>query len=423
MAAPIALSTLGRKQSGRDVRQRRRRGSKDHGKRESPSRCNLPADFGVSLHAMSRTPIVALALEAVLVFSAASAQASPGQLDPTFGDRGVVITSIQNHGGFASGLALQPDGKVVVVGSIWRSPGSAFVLARYKVDGSLDPTFGQGGAVITPNDSDYSFGSDVALQSDGKIVVAGTSGLSDHFALARYDEDGSLDRTFGAGGRVSTSIGERSAIRALALQGDGKIVAAGWGDGGFALARYLPDGSLDRTFGARGIAKTTIGLAAGATSLAIQPDGKLVAGGEATISYRQSLALVRYNEDGSLDRTFGKRGIVIGGWNPNAAIYSIALQTDGKIVAAGTAGGGFALARYRPDGSLDPNFGSAGIVRTIVSGGYSWAYSVAIAPNGNIIAAGPAGGSFGLARYTQAGALDPSFGDEGIALIWICLVT
>ena len=278
----------------------------------------------------------------------------------------------------------------------------------------------------------------VVLQRDGKIVAGGYAFNGDNvsnFALARYNPDGRLDTTFGTGGTVTTSAANSNADywgTAILLQGDGKIVTAGWVEFTFALARYNPDGSLDATFGTGGTVTTSFGaypLSAYANAIALQGDGKIVAAGSVDKSF---FALARYNPDGSLDATFGMGGKVITALGPldsygfpsfDAQVKAVALQGDGKIVVAGDKFDGgsvdiFALARYNPDGSLDATFGTGGTVTTIVSTDSSEhndsANALALQRDGKIVAAGASGTGgftqFALARYNPDGSLDATFG-------------
>jgi uncharacterized delta-60 repeat protein len=263
-------------------------------------------------------------------------EGAPGDLDSTFGVRGKVTT---DFGGFASAsaLVLQPDGKLVAAGGTFR-----FTLARYLPDGSLDTTFGTGGKVTTDfGHSDLA--SALVLQPDGKLVAAGETRQEDvgalDFALARYLPDGSLDPTFGTGGKVTTDFGVFSQAFALVRQPDSKLVAAGGTAGGFALARYLPDGSLDPTFGTSG--KVTTDFGERASALVLQPDGKLVAVGGIS-----AFALARYLPDGSLDPIFGTGGKVTTNFGGQDMGLALVRQPDGKLVAAGgsNAGGIFEFA-------------------------------------------------------------------------------
>jgi uncharacterized delta-60 repeat protein len=247
----------------------------------------------------------------------------------------------------------------------------------------------------------------VAHQPDGKIVAAGQGGSDFDFAVARYNPDGSLDPSFGSGGSVTTDFGGSEAATAVAIQADGKIVTTGStfsaGVQKFALARYSATGSLDPSFGSGGTVTTDFGLGSGfGGALAVQSDGKIVAAGRAGSDF----VLARYNGDGSPDAGFGSGGNVttdFGGVVFDAA-FAVALQANGKIIVAGSAfsfpAADFALARYNPDGSLDPSFGSGGKVTTDF-GGFDVAFGVALQPDGKIVAAGQggSGSDFALARY------------------------
>src|SRR5881397_614046 len=207
--------------------------------------------------------------------------------------------------------------------------------AASAAPGSLDSTFGAGGKTTT------SFGTGSAdiyalvLQPDGKLVAAGSDVSQSAFALVRYNANGSLDPTFGMSGTASTPIGiDTSGASALVLQSDGKLVAAD-----FAVVRYNTNGSLDATFGAGGKVTTSIGSDEDdAYALALQPDGKLVAAGVTLNGFRWDFALVRYNTNGSLDTTFGTGGTVTTpiGTGDNS-VSALVLQSDGKLVAAGYA--------------------------------------------------------------------------------------
>jgi len=239
-------------------------------------------------------------------------------------------------------------------------------VARYNTDGSLDTSFGGDGRVTTNFTGTDDRAMAVVIQSDGKVVVAGAAGAYRDFALVRYNPDGTRDSSFGSRGTVTTSFtlgGCCEFATSVAVQVDGKIVAAGVpaDDIAFALARYETDGSLDSTFGEDGMVTTDfltrhdLGHVGGwARGVAIQADGKIVAaGGSAVGSGGDSeFALARYMPDGSLDPAFGGDGRVTTEWtiNDDDDAFALAIQADGKIVAAGTAAyfgpdATFALAR------------------------------------------------------------------------------
>jgi uncharacterized delta-60 repeat protein/CSLREA domain-containing protein len=213
-------------------------------------------------------------------------QAAPGDLDPSFGNGGKVTST--DFGG--SAIAIQSDGKVVAVGVFFPPAGAfEFSLARYNTDGSLDATFGSGGKVITAiGNLGYGFATAVAIQPDGKIIAGGSNNFygdgTYNFLLARYNTDGSLDSTFGVGGKVVTPFANEAVFSKIAIQLDSKIVAAGTSGGyydspSFLLARYNVNGSLDTTFGSGGIVANAVGNYSNAYAVAIQSDGKIVAAG------------------------------------------------------------------------------------------------------------------------------------------------
>jgi uncharacterized delta-60 repeat protein len=341
-----------------------------------------------------------------------------GSVDATFDGDGRVATSFGTGEDQAYAVAIQADGRIVAAGSATVGATTDFALARYNTDGSLDTTFDGDGKVTTSAPGGCcapEIARGVAVQSDGKIVAAGWyQGAHPLFALARYTTDGSLDTTFdGDGWLLSTTD---ALANSVAIQSDGKIVAAGvklFGVArGFALTRYNPDGSLDGTFGAGGIVITAsgTGLKDAARAVAIQPDGKIVAVGESRsdVGVPSYFVLVRYGTDGSLDPAFGTGGIVFTdfGYSTDLA-YAVAIQCDGKIVAAGAViGYRFALARYKPDGTLDTTFDGDGKVITPVGPMFAEARAVAIQSDGGIVAAGfsfdASNYDFALARYESA---------------------
>jgi uncharacterized delta-60 repeat protein len=286
----------------------------------------------------------------------------------------------------------------------------------------LDPTFGNGGKVLTPigNGGAQAYGA--AVQSDGKIIVAGTAFTSTSsgidFALARYNTNGTLDTSFGTGGTVTTAFGNSNIQRAegVAIQADGKIIAVGYVQNAtfdLALARYNTDGSLDNTFGTGGKVTTDFdGLNDFAADVAIQTDGKIIAVGATGNFNAGDFALVRYTIDGSLDTSFGVGGKVV---NPTAAsdeAHAVAIQANGKIIAAGVIGNfpnlDFMLRRYNTDGSLDTTFDTGGTITTDISGRFDIANAVMIQPDGKIIAAGQGDDKFALVRYLGDAATRPT---------------
>jgi uncharacterized delta-60 repeat protein len=371
----------------------------------------------------------AMALAPALVYG----QTQSGTLDASFGNGGTVTTDFAGASDGAAAVAIQPDGKIVAAGTTVVGFDTEFALARYNSNGTLDASFGAGGRVATAFGGRFEHATSVAIGIDGKIVVAGGSvvGLFNDFALARYNADGTLDAGFGTGGKVLTGFGVSAQAYSVAVQPDGKIVVAGEanidGNFDFELVRYNTDGTLDNSFGAGGKVSTDFGLFeqgysyALAYSLALQPDGKIVLAGEATFgtfNAQADFALARYNSDGTLDTSFGIGGKVttnVGGGRD--FVSSVAVQPDGKIVAGGFARFNFALARYTPSGALDASFGTGGEVTTDIGGLTDWVNTIALEPDGKIIAVGLTfiNGSFqpALAQYNPSGTLDTSFGTGG----------
>lgn len=372
--------------------------------------------------------------------------AADGDLDPTFGTGGQVTTDFNKSTDIANAVALQPDGKLVVVGQTYKNndyTGEDFAVARYNTDGTLDTTFGNGGKVTTDFPNLAAVASSVVIQPDGKILVAGGAFpnftfLGD-FELVRYNSNGSLDTSFGSAGIVTTSFpGQGSYAFALALQPDGKIIAAGTdfvnfssedsSDTDFALERYNPDGTSDTTFGNGGQVTTDFdGFNDDAFSILVQPDGKLVAIGSAkNPATYYDFAAVRYLANGTIDTTFGVAGKVrtdFGHADFDQA-RSAVLQPDGKIVAAGTAiwnntlSQPFALARYTANGTLDTTFDSDGKLFIDFGSFDQTAYHVLLQPDGKIVVAGypnteSSDSDFLLARCNTNGSLDTTFGVGG----------
>jgi uncharacterized delta-60 repeat protein len=365
----------------------------------------------------------ALLIGVALLASPALLVAQAGSLDPTFGTGGIVTTSFNGFDdAIANVTAIQSDGKILVAGQVPSSQNLGQVgLARYNTNGSLDASFGTGGIVST-SQSGSIFG--IAVLSDGKIVVGG-AGVFTVNAL-RYNSNGTLDTTFGTQGIASVRPFAPNAFIAssggLALQTDGKILVAG----SDALVRFTANGELDTSFGSGGVAT----LVSTATAVTLLSNGRiLVASSLNSLEPVLSGTLARYNSNGSLDTTFGLNGQI----STVGPASAIALLSTGQFIVAGsfpTSIGappspnsyGVALTRYNANGSIDTSFGKNGGAVTPFAGNTdAVAYAVAIQSNGEIVAAGQAGSeapdgpsSFALARFTANGQIDTSFGTNGI---------
>jgi uncharacterized delta-60 repeat protein len=375
--------------------------------------------------------ILVSALAILLPLLRPSHSRASGGMDPGFGDGGVVVTNL-NGSDFSFAIALQSDGKIVTAGS----SNFGFMLVRYNTDGTLDPSFGSGGSLVSYFGA-YNLAYGVAVQPDGKILAAGylqnsADGSPDFQVtplVARYNPDGTPDPSFGGGGITVVGPGPVESAKSLAIQPDGKIIVAGnkMSSAGimrapsqFVVSRLNPTGTLDPSFGSSGKTTTSFDQVDFLNRVLLQSDGKIIAVGETGASDMgetdgKSVALARYNPDGSLDAGFGTRGKVVTSTSDGAVGYAAALQPDGKLVVAGADGSHLFLARYNANGSLDSSFGAAGLVSSIAGE----AYSVVVDPTGKIVvggsASGPAGDQFAIVRFNPDGSPDSSFGANGVA--------
>jgi len=349
-----------------------------------------------------------------------------GGIDSTYGKNGfsVPVDMVQPS------AALQSDGKLVVVGAT-TSTNSAFIIARFNTDGELDGSFGDKGVTITDAGSETDALSSVVIQSNGKIVAGGQSSRNgiNQFALIRYVKDGTVDTSYGSQGLVITNFGNACNINSIALQTDNKIVAAGnynnGSAGDFAIARYLNTGALDPSFNGNGEVTSNFGNSDNASSVAIQEDGKIVVGGYYTDpSYNSHFEIARYTANGSLDSSFNGSGVTGTNFGTNDEyLAAIALQSNGEIIAGGYAYNGegaseFALARFHVNGLADSSFGTNGqVVDPVASNDYDILNCLTIAPNGQILSGGytetNTNNLFTISRFNINGSLDSSFGSDG----------
>jgi uncharacterized delta-60 repeat protein len=330
-----------------------------------------------------------------------------GILDPSFNFTGYepfVVGSQTN----LQCIAIQPDTNAVVGGYTTMKGITQFLVARFTMNGSIDTSFGGGAGYVTTDIGGSSQATALIMQPDGKIVAGGIGGEgAPEFALVRYNPDGSVDDTFGNQGIVRVNPGYVSSINALALQSDGKIVAAGYAwnlqTDVCAVVRFNTDGSLDETFGTNGIITQTVGTRSRLQAIIIQQDGNIVVGGYTTNdNLHYSGLLLRYDINGNLDPKFNNNGMVITTLNYSSVINALALQSNGNILAGGWDFGAlattFALTRYLPSGTIDSTFGTNGTVLTTV-GSNAQINSMIIQSDGKIVVAGLTDNSAALARY------------------------
>ena len=325
-----------------------------------------------------------------------------GTQDTSFGLGGkeaITWDALNLTGGRAHGVALNPDGSYAVAGYVFAqalvsgcpSLTNQPAVSIFSADGS---TAGLQTPFFTCDEPWGEFQA-ITRQPDGKLVAGGwvfLSGGAD-FLVARLTAGGSADVSFGGGGRVTTDLSEGGDDRVedVAVAPDGKVLAAGHSGNRFALARYTSGGALDGSFGVNGFVTTTFGPGESeAKALALQ-DGKILLGGHASATF----ALARYNADGSLDTSFGSAGTTVtnlAGGGTTVSIEDIRIQPDGKIVAAGRAGGVLTVARYSSNGILDPGFGQSGVASAPSAGMLTAeGYAVAVQPDGGIVVGGSRG--------------------------------
>jgi uncharacterized delta-60 repeat protein len=383
--------------------------------------------------------VAAAALASSLAFVPV-AQAAEGDLDPSFGVGGTVTTPIGTSSDFGHAAVIDSQGRIVVAGESDSGSHDDFALARYNPNGSLDTSFNGTGKVTTPIAAGENFASAVTIDAQGRIIAAGRSatGVNYDFALARYNPNGSLDTSFNGTGKVTRDLfGADDVAAEVAIDPQGRIVVAGTsragGDDDFSVARFDASGNLDTSFsgsdgspGFTNVDFTPVGADEDTDyAMAIDGQGRIVLAGETAQPSGTDFALARLNSDGSRDATFGtnaapKQGQVttpIGSGIDTA--NAVAIDPQGRIVAAGSSYNGFdfdfALVRYNPNGSLDTSFDGTGKVTTAVSSNDDdRGNAAAIDSQGRIVVAGTSDGVFALARYNPNGRLDTSLGGTGV---------
>jgi uncharacterized delta-60 repeat protein len=372
------------------------------------------------------------------------ALAASGDLDTTFSGDGLVtsyaVPSNPGRSDYGFDIAIQPNGKIVAVGASYvpSTGNSDFAILRYNTRGSLDATFSGDGRLIT-NFGGFDRASGVAIQSNGKIVAGGEKCSSSigpcDVALVRYNANGTFDTTFSGDGKLTSDFGGgNNSAYSVVIQSNGKIVLAGsmWNgtDNDFAVYRYLSNGSLDVTFSGDGM--VSFGFGAGrqdsAADLVLQSDGKIVvAGYSGDVNHiNNNFAIARLNANGSLDTTFSGDGRQAANFGGNDFGAALTLQPDGKIVVAGRKNdltrSSFALARFNPDGNPDTTFNGTGrktfsIIPSTAAD--AAALDVSVQVDGKIVVAGHTeiGGdndhAMALVRLNSTGGFDMTFSGDG----------
>ena len=372
--------------------------------------------------------VAVLSLFLIGFSTAITGHGQPGTVDSTFGTNGTVTTPVVGFTNLIHAIAMQPDGKIIAVGE-----GGAMHVLRYNANGTLDTSFnGSGKAQETPGTANA-----VAIQPDGKIIVVGDNGnpANVDFKVIRYNANGTFDTSFDSDGIVVTPVGDATDVAfSVVIQSDGKIIVSGRRDNppnfltSFGMVRYNPDGSLDNTFGDSG--KLIVpGQGNPITdSIALQPDGKIVVAHNTffSSSFSYGLAVFRYNANGTLDSSFATNGSISTAVGTNVEFAALAIQSDGKIAVAcssftsNAAGYDFWVVRYTGNGALDETFGNQGLVKTPIGAGAAFDVpkAIAIQANGKIVVGGtsPTGSNkdFAIVRYNRNGSLDQKWGAGGI---------
>jgi uncharacterized delta-60 repeat protein len=375
-----------------------------------------------------------------------------GPLDPFFGNGGTSIGITGNASIDSKNILIQPDNRIIQVFVSYAANHYEFGVLRYKTDGQLDSSFGNNGKTTTAIGLSDGYATAGALQPDGKIVVVGSANTSNSiaFGLVRYNSNGTLDNSFGSSGKVIASFGlYYDRATSLAIQPDGKILVAGssadsYYTGAFALARFKINGTPDSSFGQNGKIITHLGpfvtyiggqyfgryAEESANAVVLQPDGKIILGGTSYttdgcwdyyggIYCNPAFAMVRYHSNGIIDSSFGANGKVTDSITL-LQMSSMALQNDGKILVLGDGNpNSFITKRYNSNGSIDNNYGVGGTSNTKIAGlnTYHGPRSIAIRPDGKIIIGGVLSGNnvsqFAILRNTSNGLPDSSFNGNG----------
>lgn len=335
---------------------------------------------------------------------------SNGSPDNTFSGDGKMTHDLKGEGDVAHAVALQLDGKIVLAGYLYDpadyEKGTEFVLTRYNTNGSIDASFGSGGMVVSgtstngnPNPNNHDHFYDLLIQPDGKILAAGLSNNvnTSNLTLHRYLGDGSIDYAFGGGGMVTFSNSASSFAETvrIALQNDGKILVLAQTSSGCRLYRYLVNGTPDNVFGSNGIEIQAIGTIGG---IAEQSDGKIIMAGS-TGSFPSQAVVARYNIDGTRDDLYGYNGSSIDSITGESVfVKAIVVDNEGNTVVAGFSGGDFWAARFDHDGVQDPLF----LQLTDVGSDNDRAIALAVQQDGKIVAAGNTAGAYAAVRYDMA---------------------
>jgi len=363
----------------------------------------------------------------VLVMECGAIAAAPGGLDPAFGTGGKYQSDYYGRSMFGPAIGVQPDGRIIAVGKNFSGQDDDFAVVRLTSAGAFESGTTE---AFAPGKNEEAKA--ILILPDGRTVAGGegnAGGYAQH-GVMRFLANGSLDPTFGNGGKVSVDFGRLSHVHSMALQPDGKIVIVGESYGGAnesraAMARLNTDGSLDTTFGQNGLVQASFGEATNGHAVVIGADGQITIGGyleNSTATPASACFVARFSTSGRSDTSFGNGGVTLldMGSDRSSFCHALAVQPDGKTVIAGSsvrAGVGLAVvARFTAAGQLDTGFDGDGVVGAQFEPSAlsdSGASAVVLKADGKLVIGGHSDGKWGLARFTTTGALDASFGNGG----------
>lgn len=337
-----------------------------------------------------------------------------GVLDSSFGTNGVAYTDFGGNDIALSG-SIQQDGKLLIAGSSsWGTPSSDLALVRLLANGNTDTSFGVNGKVSI-DFAQYDTADSISLQPDGRIFIGGHSYYknNDDFIGVRLNTNGSLDSTFGFGGLTNTDLGSGDFGYSTLVLNDKSLLIAGRSGGAFAVVKYLSNGQLDSTFGQSGKSVLSYFGASDTVKIASSPiDGKVYLAGDTSAGVNRDFAILRLNANGSIDTSFGNQGRATFDFNGrNDYLSDVLVTTEGKIILTGSSSGDFSALRINSNGSLDLSFGTNGQLVTDIGGINDTSYGAALQSDGKLVIAGSSNGNFAVVRYSSIGLLDQTFGN------------
>jgi len=337
-----------------------------------------------------------------------------GTIDSTFGNNGNLTIDFGANDVALSGV-IQTDGKIVLSGSrAWNTEESDLALVRLLGNGTLDPWFGTSGKV-TVDFSQYDTADSIALQNDGKLLIGGHSYFrsNDDFIAARFSADGRLDNSFANSGITNTDIGSRDFGYSIISLPDQSTLLAGASGSGIGIVKYTPSGLVDTNFGQGGKVVLNDFTQSQVVRVITSSDGKIFIGADTNSGGSRDFSIIKLNGNGTIDTSFATQGRASFDFDGrNDYLSELLITSDGKILLIGTSSGDFSALRLNSNGSLDTSYGSNGKVITDIGGINDTANSAALQNDGKLVVAGTSDGNFAVIRYSSSGALDQSFADK-----------